>query len=184
MMPFAKMAVYSFCEFAQVPQVEFSIVAIERALTQHYGNELTRDKWGSEFAKWVCSNDRLMSVFYGEEPFVSKNLKALANVGSQLFDILSAVFATAYRIGNPKRTRSECAPNGTLRGMYDFLIKYHSVPNKNDCLTRQWNNKGNSLESLAMVMFEENQYPLLWYTGFICFHASYQGTSLPNIRTI
>jgi hypothetical protein len=184
MMPFAKMVVYSFYEFTQEHHAKFTIAAIENAFDRHYRSELTLMKWGGEFAKWLSSHVRLMSVFHGEGPFVAKNLKALANVGAQLLDTMFAFFATVYQIGEFNRIRHQAASNESLREMYDSLIQFHNIPNKNKSLSRNWNNKGNSIESLAMFLFEENRHALLWYTGFICFHSSYRGTALPNIRTV
>jgi hypothetical protein len=98
---------------------------------------------------------------------------------------MSVIFATAYQIGNTKRTNNEAAPNGTLVEMYDTLVKYHNVTDDpTTALSRNWNNKGNSMETLAMTMLEDEKHPLLWFTAFITLHASYQDSAMPNIRQI
>jgi hypothetical protein len=40
-------------------------------------------------------------------------------------------------------------------------------------LSRHWNNKGNSMESLILRMVDTGHYGLIWYTAYICWHATY-----------
>ena len=44
-----------------------------------------------------------MSIFLGADPYNNANLKAMANVGSQMFNSMSVIFAYAYNIGNTDR---------------------------------------------------------------------------------
>ena len=46
-------------------------------------------------------------------------------------------------------------------------------PSATSALTMHWNNKGNPVESLTPRMVDSGHYGLIWYTGNICWHATY-----------
>lgn len=184
MLPYAKMIMYSFYKLTGKSNAKLTYQEIEPALKWTY-HKLTLSSWGEAFSEWLRSNSKAHAIFTGMDPYNNANLKSLANVGSQMFDTMSVIFATAYQIGNAKRTNNEAAPNGTLVEMYDNLIKYQNISaESSSTLTRNWNNKGNSLETLAMTMLEDEQHPLLWFTAYVTLHASYQDSALPNIRQL
>ncbi len=184
LLPYAKMIMYSFYKLTGQSNAKLTYNEVETALKWTY-HQLTWSSWGEAFSKWLRSNPKAYAIFIGTDPYNNTNLKALANVGSQMFDTMSVIFATAYQIGNAKRTNNEAAPNGTLVEMYDNLIKYQNISdNSSTHLDRNWNNKGNSLEALAMTMLEDEQYSLLWFTAYVTLHASYQDSALPNIRQL
>jgi len=184
-MPFGKMVAYSFRVLTDDPNFTLDIKTLENALRWNY-HTLDYNTWGQNFATWLKGDTVRQAIFLGTDPYNNQNLKTIANVGSQLFDTISSVYATIYKIGNNKRTNNEAAPNGTLNEMYDSLIKFkfYGIYDPFFAITRHWNNKGNSMENLAMTMFDDHQHELLWFTAYICFHGSYQGSALPNIRTI
>jgi hypothetical protein len=185
LLPYAKMMSYSFSMLTEKPPpFAFTISLIEDSLKWHF-TLLNFHHWGKAFAEWLLSDARFVAIFLGHDPYNNSNVKAMANIGSQFFDSMSVIFATAYQIGNTKRTNNEAAPNGTLVEMYDTLVKYHNVTDDpTSALARNWNNKGNSMETLAMTMLENEKHPLLWFNAFITLHASYQDSAMPNIRQI
>ena len=183
--PYAKMITYSWNEFQNRNDALMDIHNIEEGLRWHFDGTLTLAKWSKDFSDWIKSDNRNTAIFLGSDPYNNANLKAMANVGSQMFDSMSVVFAHAYNIGNIDRTNNEAAPNGTMVEMYDNVVKYHSVTkDPPSAIGRHWNNKGNSMETLALAMFEDGKYALLWFTAFITFNATYQQSAHPNIRTI
>ena len=183
MLPYANMIAYSYQKLTSQQSIGFTVSHIENTLRWFF-QDLTLAKWGEAFSEWVKSHLQYTAIFVGTDPYNNANLKVAANIGSKLFDSMSVIFATAYQIGNIKRTNSELAPDGTMVDMYDNLFKYHSFDNSWSALDRNWNNKGNTMETLAMTMFEDDQNALLWFTASIALHGSYQHSALPNIVQI
>ena len=96
---------------------------------------------------------------------------------------MTAVLAGFYRVGVSKKAQSEAAPNDTLKHLYEqVIVNYGTV--KADCISRHWNNKGNSMETLMFVMYEESYHALVWFTAYICVNYSYQKTGCVHISEV
>lgn len=147
---------------------------LEKSLYAFTSQDLHFNNWLPYFHDFIISSKVHEFQFLGTEPFHNNDIKKLASAGSTLFDYIIMLFGHMYsHPGAP----GEAAPNAILQVMYDTYL--NQGPHGLDpgvvttALSRHWNNKGNSMESLILRMVDSGHYGLIWYTGYICWHATY-----------
>ena len=183
MLPYAKMVQHSWNRLTSSND-DFSEYELSKAFQWWY-QDSPRDMvhWSSTFADWIRNSQVAEDIFMGNSPYTEKPLKFVANIGSQFFDILSAIFAAIYKLGPIQKTQNEAQPNNALEDMYNSLVKLEGLSNDSN-FVRSTNNKGNSMEALALYMFEDSQFALIWYTAYISFHHTYADYNHPMLRQV
>jgi len=147
---------------------QYDCRVLEDALYKAVG-DLTYENWQWYFAEWLRGSNMRMAIFVGTAPYTNAALKCVANLGSQFFDTVIAVIAGMYQLGTLAASSKEAAPNDILKQLYEDLILSQGVGPGSLC-TRHWNNKGNSMEALMLVAYEDAQFALLWFTAYICIY--------------
>jgi hypothetical protein len=186
--PFPKLVAHSYLQAVTLQGSTFDAQTLNSAL-QAVFSELTVESWTWYFDAWLRdktaskTSANKMSIFAGAAPYTNDCLKCTANIGSQFFDTITAVLAGFYRVGISKKAQSEAAPNDTLKHLYEQVIVNYGTA-KAECISRHWNNKGNSMETLMFVMYEESYHALVWFTGYICVNYSYQKSGCVHISAV
>ena len=129
----------------------------------------------------IGDHSYLTDVFSGTAPFTNNPLKKLASAGACFFDHVYSQLAVILKIQTATK-QNLVAGNDSLCETYDLILQHlpdHSpLADKIDhWLQRHWNNKGNSMEALALLLAEDGYHVLIWIMAWVCIQISYQGQS-------
>ena len=121
----------------------------------------------------IHSHKHLVDVFAGHPPFTNAPLKKLASAGSYYFDHVYAQIGTRQNL---------VVANDSLVEIYDHFFQFISPDSpryerSDTLLNRHWNNKGNSVESLALLLAELGFHPMVWIMAWLCVQLSYKHKS-------
>ena len=101
-----------------------------------------------------------IDIFGGLPPFTNAPLKKLASAGSYFFDQVYAQLASLLQVQTTTK-QNLVAPNDAFTEIYD-LFMYSISPDSplyqhsDQYRNRHWNNKGNSLEALSLILAEKD----------------------------
>ena len=108
----------------------------------------------------------LLDVFSGTAPYTNNALKKLAGAGAYCFDHVYTQVAVLLKIQTTTK-QSLVAANDASTAIYDHVLQY--LPDDSPLLDkvdyrlqRHWNNKGNSMEALALLLAEDGHHVLIW----------------------
>ena len=122
-----------------------------------------------------------IDIFGGLPPFTNAPLKKLASAGSYFFDQVYAQLASLLQVQTTTK-QNLVAPNDAFTEIYD-LFMYSISPDSplyqhsDQYRNRHWNNKGNSLEALSLILAEYGYHSLVWIMAWICIQLSYKDKS-------
>ena len=121
-------------------------------------NDHLVDQFSTQFLEAVEYSAMLTDVFRGSPPYSNEPLKKLAAAGSSYFDSVYYQMTALHKV-QTKKSQHLPAPNEPLVELYDIILDRASpsselYEHKASLLTRHWNNKGNSMESLALIPLE------------------------------
>ena len=129
----------------------------------------------------VHKHSLAIDVFGGLAPFTNAPLKKLASAGSYCFDQVYAQLASLLQVQTTTK-QNLVAPNDAFTEIYD-LFMYSISPDSplyqhsDQYRNRHWNNKGNSLEALSLILAEYGYHSLVWVMAWICIQLSYKDKS-------
>jgi hypothetical protein len=183
--PWNSMVQYSWNQFAGHTHQPIDRPFLEQTLLQYYPTiRMNIIDWSIQFGTWIMSDDTelLRNIFLGYAPFSEKPLKAIAHPGSLFFDAISILFAFMYSIGPDSHKKNEAVLNTTFVTMYDAVLHNSELGTQQDpeayhtyALNRSANNKGNSMEALALKLLDTCQFALIYFTAYIATNATYYG---------
>ena len=129
----------------------------------------------------VEDHSYLIDVFSGTPPYTNNPLKQLAPAGAYFFDHVYSQVAVLLKIQTTTK-QTLVAANNAFCEIYDSVLQHlpddSPLADKSDyCLQRRWNNKGNSMETLALLLAEDGHHVLVWIMAWICMQISYKGQS-------
>ena len=130
----------------------------------------------------VINDSQLFTdVFGGLAPFTNAPLKKLASAGSSFFDHVYAQLATVLQIQTTTK-QNLVAPNDAFveisgQVLYSISPSSQLYSHRDQSLGSRWNNTGNSLESLSLLLAEQGFHSLVWVMCWICIQLSYKGQS-------
>ena len=122
-----------------------------------------------------------IDIFGGLPPFTNAPLKKLASAGSYFFDQVYAQLASLLQVQTTTK-QNLVAPNDAFTEIYD-LFMYSISPDSplyqhsDQYRNRHWNNKGNSLEALSLILADYGYHSLVWIMAWICIQLSYKDKS-------
>lgn len=176
----------SWNEFIGHPHQPFDRVVFEKILSSWYnGIKFSKQRWAIEFGTWIMDDSLGVrrNIFLGQFPYSNAAVKTAARAGSLFFDALTIVGVHLYDIGSDAQMKSEAAGNSTFVTMYDEVLVHadltdYSQPQKDQeyyqaAVSRHWNDKGNSMETLLFKLYETCQFHLLYYSLYIFINATY-----------
>ena len=110
-------------------------------------------------------------------------LRKLAAAGSSYFDSVYYQMTALHKV-QTKKSQHLPAPNEPLVELYDIVLDRASpsselYEHKASLLTRHWNNKGNSMESLALLMAEAGYHSLIITMSWLVMQLQYRHRSYP-----
>ena len=123
----------------------------------------------------------LLDVLSGQAPFTNAPLKKLASAGSYYFDHVYAQIGSLLKVQTTTK-QNLVAANDSLGEIYDTYFRFISPDSplfeySDALLQRHWNNKGNSMESLSLLLAELGFHHVVWIMGWICIQLSYKNKS-------
>ena len=123
----------------------------------------------------------LLDVFSGTAPFTKDSLKKLAAAGAYFFDHVYSQVAVLPKIQTTTK-QNLVAANDAFCEIYDQIPQYLPddstlLDRVDHCPQRHWNNKGNSMEALALLLAEDGHHVLIWTMAWMCVQISYTGQS-------
>ena len=120
-----------------------------------------------------------LSIFVGEAPFTNANLKQASNAGSCFLDLYYWQLTSLLKL---QTTQSQLlqVPNDALVQIYDqILINSHPGDKLAQWYSsadgRHWNNKGNSLEAMSLLLVEQGYHELLVAFLWVIVQLHFQG---------
>ena len=136
----------------------YAIKELAHKVLRNYSEYLV-DQFASIFLDTIEYSSTFADVFQGSAPCSNDPLKKLAAAGSGYFDIVYYQVTALFQL-QTKKTQHLPAPNEPLVvELYDIVVD--RAPNSSDIaynkaglLSRHWNNKGHSMESLALLLAE------------------------------
>ena len=159
-----------------IPAIESLLNNLLPAQDQPYLQQFT-----DNFVEILHHTPLFTDIFGGLAPFTNAPLKKLASAGSSFFDQVYAHLASLLQIQTTTK-QNLVAPNDAFVEIYDQVM--HSLSpdsrlfqHRDQYLSRHWNNKGNSLESLSLILIEHGFHSFVWIMAWICIQLSYKGHS-------
>ena len=115
-------------------------------------------------ATFIEEKPMLLDIFLGNDPYTNEYLKGLSALCTCFTDPSYWQLADVFK-RRPRQNSQLQVPNGSLVEIHNHIVtsfkdvdsQLLSWPN-----TRHWNNKGNSMETLLYILFEESQHLLFW----------------------
>ena len=146
-------------------------------------SEYLVDQFASVFLETFEYNSIFADVFQGSAPYSNDPLKKLAAAGSGYFDPVYYQVTALFQL-QTKKAQHLPAPNEHLVELYDIVVDRapHTsdiANNKAALLSRHWNNKGNSMESLALLVAEAGHHDLIITMAYLVMHLQYRSQSFP-----
>ena len=123
----------------------------------------------------------LLDVLSGQAPFTNAPLKKLASAGSYYFDHVYAQIGSLLKVQTTTK-QNLVAANDSLGIIYDTYFQLITPDSplyeySDNLLNRHWNNKGNSMESLTLLLAELGFHHIVWIMGWLCVQLSYKDKS-------
>ena len=127
----------------------------------------------------------LEAVFLGRAPYTTEPFKKLAGAGSCFFDTLYFQVTAVYKLQTTKK-HDMPAPNDALGALYDLIVTRASHMSeigsqKSHLLSRHWNNKGNSMEALSLLMVERGDHTLIVVQAWLVMQLQFAKGPYPGI---
>ena len=165
----------------------FSVQSVEEIVYAVLSNR--QDYLLDQFCKTFCfllsKYPELMPVFLGQLPYSNEPLKKLAAAGSSYFDTVYHNLAALYNL-HTTASQTILAPNTQFCEIYDLIVK--TAPTQSplhvqasSALARHWNNKGNSLESLALLLAERGEHAFIITQAWLILQLAYKDHTYPWI---
>ena len=185
LLPWDHMVRTSFSIALQTFQItpKWDVSSIETLLTNLLPSEeqCYLDQFAHVLVEGVREHQHLLDVFAGSAPFTNAPLKKLASAGSCYFDHVYTQIATLLKVQTATE-QNLVAANNSLVEIYDTFFQFMSpdsplYEHTDNLLNRRWNNKGNSMESLALLLAEIGHRPLVWIMAWMCVQLSYKDKS-------
>ena len=135
------------------------------------------------FLEAIDGSATFSDVFKGHSPFTNDPLKKLRAAGSCYFDSVYHQM-TALRKIQIKKTQQLQAPNDQLVQLYDMIVgsAHHSTDIANEkptLLSRHYDNKGNSMEALSLLMCESGHHDLIIVMSWLIMQLQFKGQAYP-----
>ena len=149
----------------------------------HNNSEFLLDQFCRIFANLLSRHTDLTAVFLGQAPFVNDPLRRLAAAGSSYFDTVYHNMAAIYGLHTTSKQHI-LAPNEALCTIYDLVVKM-SPPNSTvqthatAALSRNWNNRGNSMEALSLMLAERGEHTFIVGMAWIVLQLTYATQAYP-----
>ena len=149
----------------------------------HNEHDYLVDQFSTQFLEVVEYSSLLTDVFKGAAPFSNEPLKKLAAAGSSYFDSVYYQMTALHKV-QTKKSQHLPAPNEPLVELYDMILDRTSpsselYEHKTSLFSRHWNNKGNSMESLALLMAESGYHSLIIVMSWLVMQLQYRDSSYP-----
>ena len=134
----------------------------------------------------IFRDEDLWTVFAGHAPWTNETLKKLASSGSWYFDLVYYQITALFKCQTTKK-QDLPVPNDQFVVFYDCMVdrlpRHHPlIDSKAQLLSRHWNNKGNSLEALMLLVAETCSHDLVWSVGYIIMNLQFRKQRLPWIE--
>ena len=146
-------------------------------------SEYLVDQFASIFLETIKYSSIFADVFQGSAPYSNDPLKKLAAAGSGYFDSVYYQVTALFQL-QTKKTQHLPAPNEPLVELYDIVVD--RAPHTSDIanhkaalLSGHWNNKGNSMESLALLIAEAGRHDLIITMAYLVMQLQYRSQSYP-----
>ena len=140
----------------------------------------------TKYLETIEYSSTFADVFQGTAPFSNDPLKKLAAAGSGYFDSVYYQVTALFQL-QTKKSQHLPAPNEPLVELYDIIVD--RAPSTSDMahhkaalLSRHWNNKGNSMESLALLIAEAGHHDLIITMAYLVMQLQYESHSYPWIE--
>ena len=122
----------------------------------------------------------------GAAPFTNNPLKKLASAAAYFFDHVDSQLAVMLKLQTTTK-QTLVAANDACCEIYDLVLQHlpdHSpLADKVDhCFQRHWNNKGNSIEALALLLAEDGHHVLIWIMAWMCIQICNKGQSYASVN--
>ena len=119
----------------------------------------------------------------GHAPWTNDALKKLASSGSWYFDLVYYQVTALFKCQTTK-IHDLPAPNDQFVMFYDAMVdrlprNHPLLDSKTHLISRHWNNKGNSLEALMLLVAETGAHDLVWSIGYIIMNLQFRKTTAP-----
>ena len=139
------------------------------------------DQFAQVLVEVTHGHKHLLDVLSGQAPFTNAPLKKLASAGSYYFDHVYAQIGSLLKVQTTTKQNLVAANDslGIIYGTYfQFITPDSSLYEHSDnLLNRHWNNKGNSMESLTLLLAELGFHHIVWIMGWLCVQLSYKDNS-------
>ena len=135
----------------------------------------------------IFRDEDLCDVFAGYASWTNDTLKKLASSGSWYFDLVYHQVTALYKCQTTKK-HDLPTPNDQFVMFYDAMVdclpRHHPlVDDKEHLLSRHWNNKGNSMEALMLLIAETEAHDLVWSVGYLIMNLQFRKQRLPWIES-
>ena len=132
-------------------------------------------------ATFIEEKPMFLDIFLGNDPYTNEYLKGLSALCTCFTDPSYWQFAHIFK-RRPKQNSQLQIPNDSLVEVYHHIVtSFKKVDSQvlSWSNTRHWNNKGNSMETLLYMLFEEGQHLLFWQTLWVIFMHQHQHLNVP-----
>ncbi len=132
-------------------------------------------------ATFIEEKPMFLDIFLGNDPYTNEYLKGLSALCTCFTDPSYWQFAHIFK-RRPKQNSQLQIPNDSLVEVYHHIVtSFQKVDSQvlSWSNTRHWNNKGNSMETLLYMLFEEGQHLLFWQTLWVIFMHQHQHLNVP-----
>ena len=132
-------------------------------------------------ATFIEEKPMFLDIFLGNDPYTNEYLKGLSALCTCFTDPAYWQFAHIFK-RRPKQNSQLQIPNDSLVEVYHHIVtSFQNVDSQvlTWSNTRHWNNKGNSMETLLYMLFEEGQHLLFWQTLWVIFMHQHQHLNVP-----
>lgn len=131
-------------------------------------------EWAAEqFVQSILEDQEFLAIFLGQEPHVNQRLAKLSASASYLTDTCYWQIAHLFGVLTTGKQQKQL-PNDELAYLWNLIADL--VPNNHPSRyaaqsgkQRHWNNKGNSMEILLLLMFE-NSHSAFWTILLVLFY--------------
>ena len=122
------------------------------------------------FVRFLHLSDHHVEIFLGMGDFHNEPLKQLSAFSTCFTDVCYWQLASIFEIISKPRSQLQI-PNDSLVELYVSAAKSVQADRQTVqwALTRQWNNRGNSVEVLLMLMAEEGHHLQFWQKLWVLF---------------
>ena len=107
----------------------------------------------------------------------NESLKKLASSGSWYFDLAARLLL--FLSVKPPKNKTSPPPNDQFVMFYDSMVdrlprSHPLIDSKAHLRSRHWNNKGNSMEALMLLVAETGARDLVWSIGYIIMNLQFR----------